>query len=233
MQIIVTDLTRFSNKDLLCMAGVTADGQTCIRPLRSGRPSYLTYQECKEKGLLPGAILDGAFTVVQQATAPHVEDNIFSALRIIGRCTSAQFEDVLEKSSVKTFKDGFGVPVQDKVLAVAPNCSIITLNIEPHQLTIVSGYNGEGIKANVSDAAGLSLRYLSITDLGFFDYVGNKATRRANVDEVNEFISSQDKLYLRVGLSRSYQAPDGRTGYWLQLNGIYTFPDYQKIIRQY
>lgn len=233
MQIIVTDLTRFSNKELLCMAGVTADGQTCIRPLRSSRPSYLTYQECKEKGLLPGAILDGTFTPVRPSAAPHVEDNIFTAMRISGRCTSAQFEDVLEKSAVQTFADGFGVPVQDKVLAGAPNRSIITLAIEPHQLTIVSGYNGEGIKANVTDAAGRSLRYLSITDLGFYDYVGNEATRRASIDDVNDFIASQDKLYLRVGLSRSFQAPDGRAGYWLQVNGIYTFPDYQKIIRQY
>lgn len=233
MQIVVTDLTRFSNKALLCMAGVTEDGQTCVRPMRSGMPGYLSYDECKNAGLLPGAILEGIFTPVQNAAAPHVEDNIFSKLDISGRCTSEQFEDILRKSSVRTFSAGFGMPVSDKVLTIAPSRSIITLAIAPHQLTIVPGFKGEGIKANVTDAVGTILRYLSITDLGFYDFVGNMASRRASIGQVNDFIGSQDKLYLRIGLSRYFKAPDERVGFWLQVNGIYTFPNYQKIIRQY
>jgi hypothetical protein len=233
MQIIVTDLTRFSNKDLLCMAGVTEDGQTCIRPLRSGLPSYLSYKECKDHGLLPGAILDGTFTPVQNAAAPHVEDNIFSKLNIAGSCTSQQFERVLKSSSFSTFQDGFGMPVHDKVLSVAPKRSIITLAIAPEQITIVTGYNGQGVRANITDGVGQTLRYLSITDLGFHDYVGNQATRRMDIHEMNEFISTQKRLYVRVGLSRFFKAQDDRAGYWLQVNGIYTFPNYQKIIRQY
>lgn len=233
MEIIVTDLTRFTNKALLCMAGVTEDGQTCIRPMRASLPGYLTYEECKKAGLLPGTILSGTFTPAQNAAPPHVEDNVFTNLNIRGRCTSQQFEDVLRRSSVRTFADGFGMPVNDKVLAVAPLRSIVTLAVAPHQVTIVTGYNGEGIKANVTDETGRTLRYLSITDLGFYDYVGNKATCRASIDDVNDFIASQDRLYIRVGLSRFFQAQDERAGYWLQVNGIYTFPNYQNIIRQY
>ena len=33
MRIVVTDLTRFQNKELLCLAGLAEDGQQCVRPL--------------------------------------------------------------------------------------------------------------------------------------------------------------------------------------------------------
>ncbi|USX25530.1 hypothetical protein NHH73_23560 [Oxalobacteraceae bacterium OTU3CINTB1] len=233
MEIIVTDLTRFKNNDLLCMAGVTADGQTCIRPMRAGKPGYLSYEECKKAGLLPGAKLEGVFTPSNPIHAPHVEDNVFSSLKMVGSCSSDEFEAVLRNSAVRTVADGFGMAVNDKVLTAAPDCSIITLAIRPHQISILAGYNGEGVKATVVDDAGQIFRYLPITDLGFFDYVGNPQKRRMSIDEVNEFIADQERLYLRIGLSRHYQAPDSRAGYWLQINGIFTFPDYQKIIRKY
>jgi hypothetical protein len=233
MQIVVTDLTRFSNKNLLCMAGVTEDGQTCIRPLRSSLPGYLSYDECKKISLLPGTILEGVFKPVAPAVAPHTEDNIFSNMKIAGVCTSEQFESVLRHSSFRSLTAGFGVPINDKVLTQAPARSIITLAIRPEQLTITTGYNGDGVKANIVDETGLRLRFLSITDLGFFDYVGNPDTRRRTIDEMNDFIASQDRLYLRVGLGRKYKSQDNREGYWLQVNGIYTFPDYQEIIRRY
>jgi len=233
MEIIVTDLTRFKNNDLLCMAGVTADGQTCIRPMRASKPGYLSYDECKRAGLLPGVKLQGVFTPSDQVHSPHVEDNVVSSMKIVGSCTSEEFELVLRKSSVRSIQEGFGMTVRDKVFVDAPNRSIITLAITPRQITIVAGYNGEGVKANVVDGARQTLRYLPITDLGFFDYVGNPKKRRVNIDEINDFIAEQERLYLRIGLSRHYQAPDKRAGYWLQLNGIYTFPDYQRIIRKY
>lgn len=233
MKFIVTDLTRFKKNDLLCMAGLTEDGKTCIRPLRSTSPYYLSHEICKNKGVLPGAILEGKFTTLKSVTAPHVEDVVCESMNILGYCTSQQFEDVLQKSSVRKFSDGFGMSVTDKVLTTAPPSSIITLAIEPEQLKIVAGFNGEGIKAHLTDEAKITLRYLAITDLGFYDYVGNDAKCRASIESVNRFIASQKILYIRLGLSRFHEAPDGRKGYWLQLNGIYTFPDYQEIIRKY
>ena len=42
----------------------------------------------------------------------------------------------------------------------------------------------------------------------------------------NQFIKVQKKVYLRVGLGREFEATTtGEIGYWLQINGIYTFPD--------
>jgi hypothetical protein len=53
------------------------------------------------------------------------------------------------------------------------------------------------------------------------------------IDNINNFIQNQEDLYLRVGLGREYESKDGRKGYWLQINGIYTFPEYHEGIRSY
>jgi len=45
---------------------------------------------------------------------------------------------------------------------------------------------------------------------------------------INNFIRQQDTVYLRIGLGREYQG-----GFWLQVNGIYTFPNYDTEIRSY
>jgi hypothetical protein len=232
-KIIVTDLTRFKNRDLLCMAGVTEDGQTCIRPLRPQLPGYLGYDECKNFNVLPGTILEGIFSPAKNLHAPHIEDTTWSELTKVGICSSDEFENVLKASASVSLAAGFGVPINDKVISIPPVRSIVTLKVRPNQFSISTGYNGDGIKANLTDGAGLSLRFLPITDLGFFDYVGNLATSRMTVSQINSFIATQDRLYLRVGLSRWYESPDKRAGYWLQVNGIYTFPDYQAILRQY
>ena len=57
--------------------------------------------------------------------------------------------------------------------------------------------------------------------------------QRSELGALNEFIQSQDVIFLRIGLSRSYKAPNGKEGFWMQANGIYTFPNYLEEIRSY
>ncbi len=49
MQIIITDLTRFSKKDIVCIAGINPESGECIRPM-----PYIKTERCKELGILPG-----------------------------------------------------------------------------------------------------------------------------------------------------------------------------------
>lgn len=236
MRIVVTDLTRFQNKELLCLAGLTEDGEHCIRPLRAEKPGYLTYDQCKKSNILPGTILDGTFTKPKSLVAPHLEDRHFSGLKRLGAVDSDKFKAILEKSSTTSIKNGFGCDKQptDKVLSTPPSCSIITLKLNPKQFHVVnSPYDTQTIKAHLTDGDGLSLRYLSITDLGFYDNVGQTKERKTNAEEITEFIHDQDMLMIRLGLGRKYKNEDGRDGYWMQVNGIYTFPHYNKIVRGY
>lgn len=236
MKIIVTDLTRFQNKDLLCLAGLTEDGQQCIRPLAAAKPGYLSFEICKKHNILPGTILDGTFTTPQHLDAPHVEDRHYTGLKVVGTLDSPAFQSLLKKSSTTSIKSGFGClsAPTDKVITTPPTKSIITLKLNPKQFQVVQNkFDKETIKAHLTDSDGLSLSFLSITDLGFYVNVGQSATRKISAQEITEFINEQEELYIRLGLGRKHKADDGREGYWMQVNGIYTFPNYQKIVRSY
>ncbi|MEE9258030.1 MAG: hypothetical protein V3U37_00685, partial [Nitrospinaceae bacterium] len=53
------------------------------------------------------------------------------------------------------------------------------------------------------------------------------------IGSVNRFINNQNKLYLRIGLGRAWGPENGIYGFWLQVNGIYTFPHYLPAVRSY
>ena len=90
-RIIVTDLTRFNNPDIVCIAGVDPDNGECIRPM-----PYVETSECRRLNIRPGAILTGAFTVSQDREGPHQEDYRYSDLHFEGPSTSAEFKTALE-----------------------------------------------------------------------------------------------------------------------------------------
>jgi hypothetical protein len=145
-------------------------------------------------------------------------------------------KSVLEASASSSIKNGFGCNTKpnDKVLTIPPAKSIMTLQITPKNFHVVHDqYDKEKIKAHLVDSDGLSLQYLPITDLGFYDNVGRTATRKISADEITEFIHAQDVLMIRLGLSRKFSSKDGRDGYWMQVNGIYTFPEYDRLVRSY
>ena len=75
--------------------------------------------------------------------------------------------------------------------------------------------------------------YLFSVSLGFYDNVGQADTRKTSAGEITEFIHTQDELFIRLGLSRKHRSPDGRDGYWIQVNGIYTFPEFDRLVRSY
>ncbi|WMN55861.1 hypothetical protein NI390_02200 [Vibrio fluvialis] len=118
-------------------------------------------------------------------------------------------------------------------LTDAPNCSIITIKVEPTKLTIHEDKFRKGkLKASFWDAQNNFFGYLSITDRRFHDFA-ERHYQDGELDKVTAFIESQHELYLRIGLSRAYESEDGRHGYWLQVNGIYTFPNYHDEIEEY
>ncbi|MRR49659.1 MAG: hypothetical protein EG825_01890 [Rhodocyclaceae bacterium] len=234
MKIVVTDLTRFSNKEILCMAGIALDGsERCVRPMRPkpARNSYYEYETLRKHDVLPGTILSGTFTPIPGTSAPHTEDAHVDGMQKVGACSTSEFRDILEKTSVSTLSEGFGVAITDKVIPLGetPKVSIVTLKIKPTQLVVTESY--EKIKGHVEDSGAGRLSWLSVTDLGFFDNVGTG--KKISVDDVNELMHRQDELFLRIGLSRPHKTDDGRNGYWLQINGVYMFPNFSKIIRSY
>jgi hypothetical protein len=87
-------------------------------------------------------------------------------------------------------------------------------------------------KLHFADSGGRPHRFLAITDLGFYDYAQRHRESGA-LRSLNEEIAAQEQVFLRIGLSRNYMNPQGKEGFWLQANGIYTFPNVLRYIRSY
>lgn len=226
MRIIVTDLTRFKNEDYVCIAGSCLDEKVCVRPM-----PYLKSQYCKDNNILPGAILEGDFTPKPQAAKPHTEDYSYTSLNFLGPSSPDDFLESLCCCLADSVEDGFGVKFEDGQkhipLDEAPSRSIITVGAK--SISIVEDKFKPGkLRAIFTDNSGKTFWYLSITDLGFYYYAQSNNTEDGR-RKVNSFLRGKD-VYLRIGLSREHSVGN-RVGYWMQVNGIYTFPDYLQEIR--
>jgi hypothetical protein len=198
---------------------------------------YLKSGECKILNLLPGAILTGDFTPARNLCGPHQEDNNHTALEFEGPCTSTQFRNALLKGGFESVEKGFEItlPPNPEFIPMGHPVrrSIITIRVAPRNLEVIEDAFKPGkIKLPFKDGSGHPFGFIGVTDLGFHNYA--QEHREANdLRAVNQLLQSQLELFLRIGLSREYKAPDGRTGYWLQVNGIYTFPHYHEGIRRH
>lgn len=234
MDIIVTDLTRFSKEDIVCIAGIDVKSNQCIRPL-----PYLEKSKCKKLKLLPGAIWEGKFTKPDHFDKPHIEDMNYTSLSFKGPCSSEEFESVLMASTYPSINEGFDdkVPVGTKVIPpdYPPPRSIITLKLKPNQIEIVrNAFDPKSLRLNIQDNDGRKYLYVPIADLGFHNLAISKQKDPDYTDELNAYSRGQKKVYLRIGLGRRYKNPhDGRDGFWIQVNGIYTFPEFMTRVRTY
>lgn len=231
-EIVITDLTRFSNEVLVCVAGIDRNTGECIRPM-----DYLRRDVCERLNVLPGSILGGDFTPVANCVGPHTEDERYSNLKLLGAVTSDEFRELLEATSYESIADGFDIQLQrnQKHIPIGHDLdrSIISIQIDPERASIIEDqYNPGRIKISFTDNAGTSFRFLSITDLGFYRYAADHH-ERDDLEQLNDFIHQQDELFLRVGLSRAFQPGGQPNGYWMQVNGIYTFPEFMEDIRSY
>lgn len=230
-RIIITDLTRFQNDDIVCTAGTDLQSGDCLRPM-----PYLKTKYCVELGILPGAILSGEFAPAKDLSGPHREDATYSTLTFEGPSSSDEFKDALEAGLYGSIQDGFEIDLtaRQKYVPIGHSVSrsIISLNVDPHSIEVVEdSYKPGKTKIHFVDSSGQEFRYFPITDLGFHRFAD---THRAANDlaRLNTFIRKQQVAYLRVGLSRAWN--NGNiNGYWMQVNGVYTFPDFFRELRSY
>jgi hypothetical protein len=107
------------------------------------------------------------------------------------------------------------------------------VQVKPRDIEIVEDIHKPGtIKLHFTDSSGFRHRFLPITDLGFFDYAQRHRDSQS-LAGLNSQIAREKEVFLRIGLSRKYMSPQGKEGFWMQANGIYTFPNVLRYIRSY
>ena len=224
MEIVVTDLTRFQNQNLLCLAGINPEDGKCIRPT-----PYLQSDHCLQQNILPGARLTGYFQP-KVSEAPHLEDRYCTDLKKNGCCSYMEFYSILSETRSPSLCAGFGVNLEADQKYFKhdhpPQKSIITIEVDPDDITILNDqYSSGRLKCIFTDVAGNEFRYISVTDYSFSEFAEKEWTDDFAIQDLNDFLMSQKTIMLRIGLTRRYCSPDGRDGYWIQVNGIYSFPE--------
>lgn len=230
MEIVVTDLTKFHNKDILCLAGVNPENYECIRPM-----PYLQCHYCLQNQILPGAKLTVSFKNTG-SEAPHCEDRNCHSLKNTGSCSYEEFYSILTETLSPSLAAGFGVHLESGQKHIGGECSpiksIITIEVEPNEFTIVKDqYNPGRIKGIFEDEERNEFKFIPITDYCFCEFAEKTQTDEGATKSLNAFLSIQEKIFLRIGLTRRYQSQYGRDGFWIQINGIYSFPNIYDGIR--
>ena len=236
--ILITDLTAMQ-KDRVCIAGVSRDWAPA-RPVFA-RASPARSHLCRDGQVLirPRAVLSLHLEPFARPAAPHVEDCLWSqprTARFLQLLEDERWRRVLQRLADACPRPLFGAGLQrlgnerNRVLRPGPAaCSLATLRcagpVTFHFILKSSAPDKFRYALHFSDDHGASYENIPVTDLALRACARASFLEGASAPAVSESLTAQlnaaDSLFLRVGLGRRYK---GR--YWLQVNGIYSFPDF-------
>jgi hypothetical protein len=230
----ITDLTRMQHGHI-CIAGQDSEGR-CIRPVLPppGIPETLALAN-DQAIIFPFAAVE---LDIKQHTPkpPHTEDHLFDAHSVIfkGTLKEEQKRRVVEKSRFPSVAAIFDQPIaHDTGFHVADGQgprSVGTVRPKAFHKIFYSPGDDDAwnYRLGFYDEADEYYR-LKITDLTWNYYCAAQRADAHGPTEIAEEFSQRLKgqlVYLRIGLSRGWKKFPGRC--FLQINGLYTFPDYLK-----
>jgi len=222
--------------DRVCVVGIDQQNQ-CARLFRDNKGVLKRHLFIGDELVIrPRAKIKFDFHRVP-IEPPHIEDLGFdpNSIGYKGLCTDAEWEQVLQNSSFSTVDSIYDGLLQEHRW-VEPGASTRSIGtLSQVRITAVKLPEwSEKLKYKLSfrDNTGFPYDNIPISDLAFreFSYTEVKKRNRSPAtvsEQITSIIKSADRLYLRLGLARPWIKPDtGRPGCWMQVTGIYTFPDY-------
>ena len=233
--IVITDLTQMPNPEGVCVVGVDQHNQ-CIRPVLTNGVLKRHLYIGGELVIQPRAKIKFDFHRVP-IEPPHIEDLGFDPNSIVyeGLCTNAEWEQVLQNSSFNTVDDIYDGLLQEHRW-VEPGANTRSIGTLSHvRVTAVKLPEWSGklrYRLSFIDNAGFPYDNISVSDLAFreLSYAEVKKHGRSPATvskQITSLLTSTDRIYLRLGLARPWVNPNtGNIGCWMQVTGIYTFPDY-------
>ena len=235
--LVITDVTQMpANRNRgneVCVVGIDTEGQ-CIRPVCDGGFLKKYLMDVNGKVIIrhgARAELD-LFPIKTQP--PHIEDMKFepSSISSKGLCGSTEWEEALRKNSFNSVEEIYEGHLQDQgwVVPGAKTRSIATLS----EASIIDvELTSKSVKPRITflDKAGCEFNRPA-SDLTLWDHCYSMVRKQGhNSGEVERelvsLLQKADRLYLRLGLARPWEPEDdGGEKCWLQVTGVYTFPDY-------
>lgn len=232
--LVITDLSQMPLGNQVCVVGINENSE-CVRPMCYGGFLKKYLYVANKIAIRPRARIEFDFAEAK-IEPPHIEDKTFDPNSIVshGLCDDNDWELILRASSydrVDNTYDGF-LQAHSWVKPGAKTRSIATLS----QLTIVNVQLSEWdakLKYRLSfrDTTG-SIFDRPISDLAFRELCYKEVRRdghnRLTVStELTNLLTSAERVYLRLGLARPWAQPGStEKRCYLQVTGIYTFPDY-------
>ncbi len=233
VSLIITDLTRMKG-DRVCIAGVADDGQT-IRP-------KFAYDMITEEWLFDpaGKVIIQPFARVRMELLkhdphpPHTEDWLVQPdVKISeGLLGLAERQDFLQRILDPNVAAIFGAEIYHEkgyfMHEGEGNRSLGTVRVSGLEDVSHRCYDGKwDYRISFTDCAGYPYR-LRVTDLAFRYYVDHlREVQGVECDQIGIRLEHQlqnSTVYLRIGLARGWGEHPDRC--YLQINGVYSFPDY-------
>jgi hypothetical protein len=229
-RLVITDLTRMQQGHV-CICGYDKE-HACIRPiLLHGIPETALVKDGKPI-IFPFALVEFDF-LSPRPEAPHTEDYFYisSSPVFIQRVTHP--EKVLDWSVFETVVDIFEQPVLTDFGFSVMDCqgprSVGTIRPKSiHKISYDQSIERGAwdFRLNFYDQSDGYFR-LKITDLTWHYYTNSLKNQFPDpnglAQEMSRMLHGKD-VYLRIGLARGWKEHPDRC--FLQVNGIYTFPDY-------
>jgi hypothetical protein len=233
--IVITDLTQMPNPDGVCVVGVDQRNQ-CIRPVLTNGVLKRHLYIGDKLVIRPGAKIKFDFYRVP-IEPPHIEDLGFEPGSIVyeGLCTEDEWEKMLRDSSFSKVDDIYDGLLQGHrwVEPGANTRSIGTLLQVRGTAAKLTQWSGKlRYRLSFVDNTGFAYDNIPVSDLAFreFSYTEVKKRNRSPTtvsEQITSLLTSAERLYLRLGLARPWTKPNtGKLGCWMQVTGIYSFPDY-------
>jgi hypothetical protein len=228
---LVTDVTHMRG-DKVCILGVNDQFET-IRPELPPPGIFLRHLKIKNGVICPRSVLHIHFKPPHKKHPPHIEDmdwDIEADTEFLRMTSEANWRNALEKTCFGSVQDIFGTTIHSKRIITPPHGlrSVGTIRVKSFQYfryEIVERRDGtkEAYRLGFRDESGEDYAELNITDLNFRYYFHHLLNTHSAHDasQIIETYLKKTGGYVRIGLTRPWE---GRL--WLQVNGIYTFPDY-------
>jgi len=234
-EILITDVTRM-HADRVCIAGVDHYGNG-IRPVLPF-PQQIVEQHLydgDEVLIRPRAVVNVFAEDDPKCAPPHVEDRLWpnaNQIEVLRYADDKVWQTILGQTCQPSVQAIFETDLLHNNRNITPGTGVRSLGtVRPkgihqfiYKMVEYDGREQHDYRLHFFDG-GDQYFPLKVTDLTLQNYADYLHTKeRLSLEQVSEKLTAifkRAQIFLRIGLTRPYEG-----WCWLQVNGIYTFPDY-------